>query len=140
LLPARAVRPVAGLLVAAEAIVVAAQLVRPAVGGAAAAALLVVYAAAMALALARGRGGVDCGCGGPAGSRPIGAGLVLRNLILVAATLPLVTAGGGRPLGWLDGITVAGTVAAGAALFAAANELLAASPRIRALGRAGEGA
>lgn len=138
LLPARAVRPAAAVLVAGEAAVVLALLVRPALGGAGAACLLLLYAGAMALALARGRGGVDCGCGGPAGGQALTRGLVVRNLALTLVALPLLAPAGGRPLGALDGVTVAGAVAAAAVLFAAANGLLATGPRIRALRDAAE--
>lgn len=133
LVPARAVSSLATALVAAEAAVVLALLGRPALGGAGAAVLLLVYAAAMGLALARGRGGVDCGCGGAAGGQPVTAGLVARNLALALAALPLLAPAGDRPLGVLDGVTVAGSVAAVGALFAAANGVLATAPRLRAL-------
>jgi Methylamine utilisation protein MauE len=140
ILPARAVRPTTGALVLTEAAVVVLLVARPAAGGPAASAVLVAYAGAMTLALARGRAGIDCGCGGPGGGAPLQRGLVARNLLLAALALPLVARVGDRTLGWIDAVTVAGTLAAAMALFAAVSALLAAAPGIAALRRAGEGA
>jgi Methylamine utilisation protein MauE len=136
--PAGVAGPVAALLVAAEVGVVAALVVAPAVGAAASAALLLGYATAMALALARGRRGIDCGCGGPGGGAPLQAGLVARNLVLVAMTLPLLAPVGDRALGWVDGLTVLGALASATALATAVSVLLASGPRLADLRRAAE--
>jgi len=50
----------------------------------AAAALLLVFAAAMGINLARGRGHIDCGCGDARSRQPLHASLVVRNLALAA--------------------------------------------------------
>jgi hypothetical protein len=52
---------------------------------AAAAALLAVFAAAVAINLARGRDHIDCGCGDAASRQPLHAGLVVRNLAMAVA-------------------------------------------------------
>src|SRR5262249_14927936 len=85
--------------------VVVALAVAPTYGLAWAAALLGLYAAAIAVNLARGRRHLDCGCTGPALRRPISGWLVLRNLVLVAIApadlAPLAT----PPLGGIDRLT-----------------------------------
>src|SRR5262245_53685893 len=79
---------VAGIvLVGAELTVVVALVVDRRAGLMGAAALLVLYAAAMAINLARGRRHIDCGCAGPAARRSSSGRLGARNLIL--ATLAL---------------------------------------------------
>ncbi len=137
LLPGALLPPVAWLLPAAE-LAVGAGLLAP--GGAAlaaraAAALLALYAAAMLAALAAGRRGIDCGCAGPAGSRPLGPSLVARNAVLVlaalAASLPVTP----RPLHWIDAVTAAGAVAGLACLFAAAELSFGQAARGRLLRR-----
>src|SRR5690606_31828580 len=78
---------VAPLLVAAEVAVGAALLspwARP-TGFAAAAGLVGLYSAAIAVNLLRGRRDIDCGCFGPALRVALGAGLLVRNALLLAA-------------------------------------------------------
>lgn len=137
-LPVRLVPAIASMLIAAEILAVLALVGRPALGGALAAALLVLYAAALAVALARGRAGVDCGCS--ADGAPVQGGLVVRNLLLGAAALPLLAPASERPLGWMDVVTVLGAVATAGALLAATNALLATRPYVAALRQAREGA
>lgn len=117
-------------LAAAEA-AAAALLLSPAArpwGFAAAAALLALYGAAIALNLLRGRRDIDCGCFGPALHVGLGGGLLARNagLLLVAGAgfLPVAA----RPLGALDGATIAGALAFAAFAHAAATRLLASPP------------
>ncbi len=135
LLPAGLVAPAAIALPAVET-AVATALCTPRLGGAGllgAAALLLLYAGAMAVNLARGRRDLDCGCLGPARRRPIGPGLVARNLALAAAALGGAAAPGLRPLVWVDAVTVgAGTVAL-AALWVAAERLAAHAPALARL-------
>ncbi|WP_253340853.1 MauE/DoxX family redox-associated membrane protein [Sphingobium sp. OAS761] len=51
-------------------------------------ALLLLFAAAMAINIRRGRDHIDCGCGHGALAHPIGAGLVVRNMVLAALLAP----------------------------------------------------
>lgn len=95
------------------------------VGSLAAAALFAAYATAIAVNLVRGRRTIDCGCVGSAGRHGLGWELVGRNALLglvACATLAPVTA---RAVGWIDVTTIAGGVIALAALYAAADGLLA---------------
>ena len=120
---------------AAEA-AVALLLVAPAtsaVGKAGAVALLVAYAAAIGVNLARGRRHIDCGCAGPHARRPIGPGLVVRNTVLAAAALAALAPVYDRPLVWVDALTVSGAVMALAALYVAADRLMAYGPALARL-------
>jgi hypothetical protein len=135
LLPAAAL-PAAAALLAAVELAIASGLLAPRTGATAAlaaAALLALYSAAMLAALAAGRRGIDCGCAGPAPSRPLGPGLVVRNAILVAAALAASLPVAARPLAWIDAVTVAGAVAGLACLFAAAELSFEQAARGRAL-------
>jgi hypothetical protein len=137
LLPERSLAAVAALLAAAELAIAAGLLVpaaaRPA--GLAAAALFALYAGAMLAALAAGRRGIDCGCAGPAGSRPLGPSLVARNALLVALALAASFPVAPRSLAWIDALSVAGAIAAGACLLAAAELSLEQAARGRVLQR-----
>jgi len=141
LLPEPAVAPAARVLPGLE-LAIALALAVPAAaaaGALAAAGLLVLYAAAMAINLARGRRDLDCGCFGPAAGRTIGGALVLRNGVLVAAALACAVAPTPRALQWLDLFTATLALAALTALYAAADRLLAQGPalaRLRAETRA----
>ena len=95
--------------------------------------LLVIYAASMSFNLARGRRYIDCGCSGPAARQPLSGWLVLRNVALAAAALATFQATGTRTLGPLDAFTVVAGIAVLYALYAAANLLVAYSPRTKAL-------
>jgi len=126
--------PVGALLIGAE-IAVAFALWLPrlsAVAALTAAALLLLYAAAMAVNLARGRRDVECGCSGPAQRQPIRAALVVRNaglaLLALLCALPLAA----RPLTWLDLVTVAAAVLGAALCWIAADGLFAAAARAAA--------
>lgn len=137
LLPARAVPAAATLIVASELAIAAALLV-PGAGaapGLAAAALLALYAGSMLAALAAGRRGIDCGCGGPAGARRLGPAHVVRNAVLVAAALASSLPPSPRPLVWIDALTAAGAVAVLGCLLAAAELSLDQASRGRALRR-----
>jgi hypothetical protein len=137
LLPERAL-PAAPWLLAAAELAVGAALLLPGSGAPpalAAAALLALYAGAMVAALAAGRRGIECGCGGPAGARPLGPGLVARNAVLAAAALAAALPVAPRPLVWIDALSLAGAVAAAGLLFAAAELSLDQAARGRALRR-----
>ncbi|MGW8201948.1 MauE/DoxX family redox-associated membrane protein [Sphingomonas bisphenolicum] len=85
LLPRRLIMPVARLLPVVEVATGAALLIGlrpwPALLGIA---LLLLFAGAMAINIARGRGHIDCGCGHGALRHPIGWPLVVRNGALAA--------------------------------------------------------
>jgi hypothetical protein len=96
--------------------------------------LLAVYAGAMGINLLRGRRDLDCGCMGPGARSPVGAGLIVRNLILMTAAL---VAGFApvhpRTLAWVDFLTVPLAIAVLAALYAALERVLALAPTVAAL-------
>ena len=100
--------------------------------GLAGAGLLLVYAAAIALNLARGRDAIDCGCGAPGDERSIGVDLVARNLVLAALALGAALPATARALTWLDLASAAAAFAAAAALLAAAEHALSNARRVRA--------
>jgi uncharacterized membrane protein YphA (DoxX/SURF4 family) len=134
-LPKGWLAPVASLLAAAE-LAIAVGLLAPAgtrIAALAAAALLALYAGAMLAALAAGRRGIDCGCAGPIGSRPLGPTLVARNALFVAVALAASLPAAPRSLVWIDGLSIAGAIAAGACLFAATELSFEQAARGRAL-------
>jgi hypothetical protein len=136
LLPERVAPAAAAALVAAEVVVGATLVIGPRAGAAlAAASLLALYGGAIATNLARGRRDIDCGCGGPGARLPLSGGLVLRNAALAAAALAGLAPVGARALVWIDALTIAGTVAALVALYAATNRLLAHAPALARLRR-----
>jgi len=128
LLPERRIPLVAALLPVAELVVavgltfpgllrmeISSQLTRAAALGAMA--LIGLYTVAMVVNLARGRSGMDCGCG-PA-HRPVGLGLLARNGFLAVAASLCVLPAGGRPLGWLDVVVVLACVVSSALIYVA---------------------
>ena len=124
------------LVVPPAEIAVAVLLVAPdtsALGKIGAAGLLVVYATAVGVNLVRGRRHIDCGCAGPHARRPIGRGIVVRNAFLAAAALAALARVHPRPLVWLDALTVSGAVLALAALYVAAERLMAHGPALARL-------
>jgi hypothetical protein len=135
LVPAALAGSLATLVPSAE-LAVAALLLAPGtgvVGKIGGAGLLVVYAAAVAVNLARGRRHIDCGCAGPHAQRPIGGGIVVRNALLAAAALAALVPVRPRPLLWIDALTVSGAVVALAALYLAADRLMAVGPALARL-------
>ena len=133
LLPPPLVTVGAAILVLSEVAIAVALAGARSWGLAGAAALLGLYAAAIAVNLARGRRHLDCGCTGPALRRPISGWLVLRNLVLIAIALvdllPVTT----RPLVWIDHLTVVAATAAFAACWMATDRLLATAPGLARL-------
>jgi hypothetical protein len=125
LLPAPAV-PAAAAGVLALELALALALLLPAAGAVAAlasAALLALYGLAIAANLLRGRRWIDCGCG--ARPQPLGPHLLARNALLIGIALAAALPASGRPLGWLDAVTIAGGAGALAALCAAIDAALA---------------
>ena len=133
LLPPPLVTVGAAILVLSEVAIAVALAGARSWGLAGAAALLGLYAAAIAVNLARGRRHLDCGCTGPVLRRPISGWLVLRNLVLIAIALvdllPVTT----RPLVWIDHLTVVAATAAFAACWMATDRLLATAPGLARL-------
>jgi hypothetical protein len=121
------------ILVLSEVAVAVALAIARAWGLAGAAALLALYAAAVAINLARGRRHLDCGCTGPALRRPISGWLVLRNLVLVAIALADLAPVATRSLVWIDRLTVVAATATFAACWMAADRLLATAPGLARL-------
>lgn len=125
LLPASASLPCAFALALAE-LALAALLWVPTFSRGAAigtALLLALYAGAMAVNLARGRYAIDCGCG--FAPRPLGAGLLARNALLVAAALAAALPVLPRSLGWVDILTIAAGTLTAALVFTAADGVAA---------------
>lgn len=114
LLPEAVEAPTATLLPFVELAVALALLLPPlrGIGGLASAALLLLFAAAMAINIRRGRTDIDCGCFIGAVRQRIGWPLVIRNLVLAAASLALMREAGERALSWFDLFTI-GAASAG---------------------------
>jgi hypothetical protein len=123
----------AGVVVTAELAVPLLLGVARTAGLLAAAALLLAYAGAIGINLARGRRDLDCGCFGPAVRRPIGGGLVARNLALAAVALAGLAPLSARAWSWVDGGTAAAATIALAACWTAADRLLALAPALARL-------
>lgn len=135
LLPARVVAPAARLLAVLE-LAAALLLCAPgtrAAGAVLAAALLLLYGAAIGANLLRGRIGIDCGCAGPV-ARRLGADLLLRNALLLAAACVCALEPSLRGLVPYDGLTVGAGVAALALVHVAAETALANHHALRAGG------
>jgi uncharacterized membrane protein YkgB len=89
--------------------------------------LLGIYAAAVGINIYRGRVHFDCGCGFGRRSGQeqfLSGGLVLRNIVLIAAALLTLAPTGTRAIGFGDYLALAATLLVLALLFAAANQLL----------------
>ena len=138
LAPERVAGAIAALLTGAEAAIAAALLAPASIGLrapalVATALLLALYAAAIAVNLARGRRDIDCGCAGPAARQPLSEWLLARNALLIAAALLGLGGVSSRPLVWIDALTVSGGVAMLVATWLAAHRLLANAPAIARL-------
>jgi hypothetical protein len=130
LLPAGAVPAAARALPVAE-IAVGIGILLPATRVAALfalAGLLSVYAAAMAVNLARGRRDINCGCGG--GVHPLSWGLVVRNGVLAGAALLAARPTVERSMEWTDALTLVLAVLAFYGLYLMTDELLRQSSRL----------
>lgn len=93
--------------------------------------LLLLFAAAMAINLARGRREIDCGCFLGRQKERIGWPLVARNLILVGFALPLATLEPAAGPGLLDLFTVLFAAGSLLALYAAFTRLVGLAPLAR---------
>ena len=125
LLPQTAVRPASlmlplGELATAFALFVSAE---RRYACSAAAAIMLVYAAAIALNLARGRRDLECGCGFARHRRPIAAWMLLRNGVIAVAALIAALPWTTRPLGTIDVLTIVAAAVA-VALFYASIDVL----------------
>ncbi len=130
LLPHAIVPAAAGLVAGVELAIAAALLVLPRPALVAAAALLAVYAVAIGINLARGRRHIDCGCAGPAARQTISGRLVARNVLLATSALAGLAPAHPRPLVWVDALTIVGSTAALAALYATLDRMLADAPAL----------
>ncbi len=95
----------------------------------AAATLLFFYTGAIVVNLARGRHEIDCGCSAQGGRRPLSASLVWRNGVLIGAALVCVLPVAGRPLIWVDAVSIAASIAVLGLLYAAIDGSLANASR-----------
>lgn len=135
LLPASVLGLVASALPLAEAAAGLLLLALPtrSLGALLAAALVAGVTLGVVVALVRGRGGIDCGCGGSELEVPIGAGLVARNLVLLALALTAVAPAVPRAVVWLDYPSIAGATLFLLGAWTLANTLLAQQSRLLAL-------
>jgi len=132
LLPSAAAQPVAVALALSE-LVTGTALCTPAwgrEGALAAAGLLSLYTGAIAANLLRGRRAIDCGCG--LAPRPLGAGLLLRNALLVGAALLAALPATPRAWVWVDLPSLVFGIATAALVFAAADGAARGAARFRA--------
>jgi uncharacterized membrane protein YphA (DoxX/SURF4 family) len=119
--PTAAIPALSLLLPLAELAVAGCLLVDPMVrtGGAGALLLLAAFSAAIAVSLAQGRT-PDCHCFGRLHSAPIGAGTLVRNLVLAALSALVVAGGAGAgvlaPVRWLGDLSTRDRLALGAAI------------------------
>jgi uncharacterized membrane protein YphA (DoxX/SURF4 family) len=109
--PVAAILPIAEILIGAALIAGIAPVALPVV---LAMLLLGLFAAAMAINIARGRTQIDCGCGRSQLRHPIGWGLVARNMVLAGLLAPRLL-----PAPVLSPIDLAAGIAGGLAIFLA---------------------
>lgn len=129
----KALPAIAAVLIFAE-LLAAVFLVMPAfslVGALAAAIIFGVYGIAMALAILRGRAGVDCGCHFGSGEDALGWPLVLRNAALIAIAA-LSAWPPSREASWIDHVSGAFAGAALVLILHSARIVLANARQIRA--------
>ncbi len=104
-----------------------------AAAGVAAAGLLSLYALAIAINLARGRRGIDCGCLGPGRRQPISEWLLVRNACVIAVAMVLALEPTSRALVWIDAVSLLGCVTTLSVLWLCANRLIETWPRLVAM-------
>jgi len=136
LLPARTVPVVSKLLPLAEASIALGLVYGPTRPGAAGGAIsiLLLYAASIALNLARGRRDIECGCFAASSRAPLNGWLVARNLALAAAAYALVWPSRPRELVWMDWLTITTTLIALSLLWLAGQRLAETGPALRRMG------
>ena len=122
LVPLAAAAVIGVEVLAAGLLVVPSQRAR---GAALAAGLLVVYALALGLNLLRGRTRIDCGCLGFGRTERISWAMVVRNFAFAALALVALLPSSPRRIEALDVITIGGSVACAAVLYAALTRLTA---------------
>ena len=122
LVPIAAPALVAAELIAALALLSPASLLHPMTAALPATLLLSVYTLAIAINLARGRTGIDCGCGGQA--TPLSGWLLVRNGLLLGLAGLAGSAAGPE---WTAGLFLlaAAPTAFGWCAYAIGNQLLA---------------
>jgi hypothetical protein len=89
--------------------------------------LLTIYTSGIALNLLRGRVHISCGCGfgrSKTGDDVLSWGLVVRNLILIAAASAASLPVNQRVFGAIDYVTLVAAVVVVALLFTAGNQLI----------------
>ena len=135
LIPSVLVQAASLALVALEATSAVALLVpaTSAAGAWGAGGLLVLYSAAIAINLLRGRRAIDCGCSGPAGGRPLGEALLVRNGLLIGAVIACSAPAAARSVGAVDALTVFLGAAVASLLYTAVDLALDLAPRMRSL-------
>jgi hypothetical protein len=95
-----------------------------------------VVTTAVAINLLRGRTEIDCGCGslgGHVGDQTLSWGLVARNALLALAAVLTLREDAARALVWIDYLSVAGGTLGLLGLYVTVNQLMANTPRLRAL-------
>ena len=124
-LPSWMVAPVTELLPWIEVSIALGLLYPPTRQAAAAAsvALLALYTAAIGVNLVRGRREIDCGCFASSARVPLSNWLVARNAMLMAGAGLVVIPTAGRPLLWIDWLTVATSLITLSLLWAAGQRL-----------------
>ena len=125
IVPSSLVPMVAAVVVLLEAAVVFGRFV--ALGGV----LLLAYAGAIAVNLVRGRVRIDCGCGGAAGRERLSWWLVGRNVVCAAGAFAASSRASLRDLEWMDAFSLVAAVTVLAALYVAADQLIANAGRMR---------
>lgn len=106
------------------------------VGAVLAIGLLAIVTTAVAINLLRGRTEIDCGCGslgGHVGDQTLSWGLVARNALLAFAAVLTLREDAVRALVWIDYLSVAGGTLGLLGLYVTVNQLMANTPRLRAL-------
>jgi len=106
------------------------------VGAVLAIGLLAIVTTAVAINLLRGRTEIDCGCGslgGHVGDQTLSWGLVARNALLAFAAVLTLREDAARALVWIDYLSVAGGTLGLLGLYVTVNQLMANTPRLRAL-------
>lgn len=106
------------------------------VGAVLAIGLLAIVTTAVAINLLRGRTEIDCGCGslgGHVGDQTLSWGLAARNALLAFAAALALREDAARALVWIDYLSVAGGTLGLLGLYVTVNQLMANTPRLRAL-------
>lgn len=129
LLPRAAINPVSFAVPTVEVLLGLMWLIGvvPVVTAVASAALLASYTFAIGINVLRGRVHIDCGCGmaSLAGrEQSVSWGLVVRNLLLIAAALAATLPAGDRTIGAVDYVTLVAGLLAIVLLYATSNQLL----------------